>query len=211
MAASDIAAVSPLRVGIVYNADLEPLLLQQPNLSDVLEIEPQAMWTEKPGRSGIAQARAEVDAHIQAMPWPKLIHSIGAPVGGSAVPTGQHVRLLAETTKRHRAPYASEHLAFNQAGEVFTGFFLPPRQTHGGIEACSRAIRRIQDALGVPLAIETGVNFLRPRGDEIPDGDFLAELVHVADCGVLLNLHNVYLQRTQWPSERRKISDTSPT
>jgi hypothetical protein len=44
----------------------------------------------------------------------------------------------------------------------------------------------------VPLAIETGVNYLRPRGDEIPDGDFLAELVHVADCGILLDLHNVY-------------------
>ena len=109
-----------------------------------------------------------------------------------AVPTGQHLRLLAETTKRYRAPYASEHLAFNQASDVFTGFFLPPRQTHGGIEACSRAIRRIEDALGVPLAIETGVNYLRPRGDEIPDGDFLAELVHVADCGILLDLHNVY-------------------
>jgi uncharacterized protein (UPF0276 family) len=192
MARSDPPAISPLGVGIVYNAGLEPLLLQEPKIIDVLEIEPQTMWMETPGHFGVVQARSEVDAHIEAMPWPKLIHSIGAPVGGSVAASELQLRLLRETTKRFRAPYASEHLAFNQAGDVFTGFFLPPRQIPAGIAAYATAIRRMQDALGVPLAIETGVNYLRPRADEIPDGDFLAELVNVADCGILLDLHNLY-------------------
>ena len=59
--------------------------------------------------------------------------------------------------------FASEHLAFNVTLDFFTGFFLPPRQTAAGIEIYKQAIVRLQNALGVPLAIETGVNYLRPR------------------------------------------------
>jgi hypothetical protein len=46
--------------------------------------------------------------------------------------------------------------------------------------------------LGVPLAVETGVNYLRPRPDEMPDGEFMAAVAEQADCGILLDLHNVY-------------------
>jgi hypothetical protein len=48
----------------------------------------------------------------------------------------------------------------------------------------------------VPLAIETGVNYLRPRTEELPDGEFVARVAEAAGCGILLDLHNV------WTNER---------
>src|SRR4029453_5953432 len=47
-------------------------------------------------------------------------------------------------------------------------------------------------AVGVPFAFETGVNYLQTRQDEIPDGEFVAELGRGGDCGILLDLHNIY-------------------
>jgi hypothetical protein len=44
----------------------------------------------------------------------------------------------------------------------------------------------------VPIAVETGVNYLRPRPDELPDGEFVARVALAADCGLLLDLHNVF-------------------
>jgi uncharacterized protein (UPF0276 family) len=44
----------------------------------------------------------------------------------------------------------------------------------------------------LPLAVETGVNYLRPRSDEIPDGEFVRALAETADCGILLDRHHVY-------------------
>lgn len=44
----------------------------------------------------------------------------------------------------------------------------------------------------MPVAVETGVSYLRPRADELPDGDFVGRVVESADCGLLLDLHNVY-------------------
>jgi hypothetical protein len=56
----------------------------------------------------------------------------------------------------------------------------------------------------VPVAVETGVNYLRPRADEIPDGHFVAELVDQAGCGILLDLHNIYAN--EW-NGRQKVAE----
>ena len=54
------------------------------------------------------------------------------------------------------------------------------------------AIRRLRADLGVPLAFETGVNYLASRPDEMEDGEFVAAVAERADCGILLDLHNIY-------------------
>ena len=179
-----------LGVGVVYIPGLEPLFEEYPHLVDVIELEPQTTWLEGP-RNHI-QNRPEIDEHIRRLPFRKLVHSIGTPVGGSVAGIEMQLPLLREAVRNLKAPWASEHLAFNLTPDFFTGFFLPPRQTAAGLTVYANAIERLQSALGVPLAIETGVNYLRPRPDEIPDGEFVAELVGRTGCGVLLDLHNIY-------------------
>ena len=180
-----------LGVGVIYSSDLEDLLSENPGLIDVVEIEPQTTWVENPV-TGHIQARSDVDEHIAGLPARKLIHSVGTPVGGS-VDTLQHqLPLLRQAVRKLSAPYASEHLAFNMTADFFTGFFLPPRQTASGINVYKQAISRLHDGLGVPIAIETGVNYLQPRNDEMPDSEFLGELVSSSGCGILLDLHNLY-------------------
>lgn len=130
--------------------------------------------------------------HIARLPGRKLIHSVGTPVGGTVAPDPEQLRLLGAMIERFGAPWASDHLSYNQTPEFATGFFLPPRQTREGIATVSSSIRQLQDALGVPIAVETGVSYLRPRSDEIPDGAFVAAVVESAGCGLLLDMHNVF-------------------
>ena len=113
-------------------------------------------------------------------------------MGGSVAGCEAQLPLLRDTVRKLDAPWASEHLAFNLTPDFFTGFFLPPRQTVAGLEVYTQAIQRLAAAVEVPLAIETGVNYLRPRADEIPDGEFVAELVNRSGGGILLDLHNIY-------------------
>jgi len=203
-ASASTRSLPELGVGIVYSSELEPLLETHPELFDVVEIEPQTTWLEKPERAGEILVRPEVDDHLASLPFRKLVHSIGTPVGGSVPPTDSQLAQLRRTVRKFNAPWASDHLAFNFTRDHFTGFFLPPRQTEEGLELYSRAIDRLANALGVPLAFETGVNYLRPRSDEIPDGEFVAALAERADCGILLDLHNIYANEK---NGRQKIQD----
>jgi uncharacterized protein (UPF0276 family) len=117
---------------------------------------------------------------------------VGRPVGGTLAPEAAELDLLKRTIDFFQPPWVSDHLSFNHTAEFATGFFLPPRQTQAGVEAAATAICRLRDVLQVPLAVETGVSYLRPRSDEMPDGEFVARVIEAADCGLLLDLHNVY-------------------
>jgi uncharacterized protein (UPF0276 family) len=192
LAADPAARLPELGVGVVYSAALEPLLETHPDLFDLIEVEPQTMWLERPDRPGEILAPAGVDEHFASLPFRKIVHSIGTPVGGSVPGIEAQLPLLSQTVRRLGAPWASEHLAFNLTPDFFTGFFLPPRQTAGGMKVYAQAIGRLAAALEVPLAFETGVNYLRPRADEIPDGEFVAELSARTGAGILLDLHNIY-------------------
>ena len=181
-----------LGVGITYSAAIEPLLDRQPELFQVVEIEPQTTWMRTPGPTPRYSVKQGMIAHLLSLPGRKLVHSVGTPVGGSVRPDPAQLDLLRDTVAHFQSPWVSDHLSFNQTPEFATGFFLPPRQTIEGVETVTASIRDLRDALGTPLAVETGVNYLRPRSDELPDGEFVRRVAETSNCGLLLDLHNAF-------------------
>lgn len=181
-----------LGVGITYSSAIEPLLKERPKLFDVIEVEPQTTWIETGNPAAPYRVSTDALRRIAHLPGRKLVHSVGTPVGGSVRPDPGQLELLQRTVDFFDAPWASDHLSFNTTPEFSTGFFLPPRQTEEGVKTVARAIADLQQALSVPIAVETGVNYLRPRSDEMDDGAFVAAVVEAADCGLLLDLHNIF-------------------
>ncbi|MFJ9522894.1 DUF692 family multinuclear iron-containing protein [Kitasatospora sp. NPDC101801] len=181
-----------LGVGLTYVRGLEGLLEECGDALDLIEVEPQTFWRTRP--DGTVATDDEALRRLADLPGARLLHSVGDPVGGSELPDAEHVRLLGELAERLAVPWVSEHLAFNRVGgaEGFrTGFMLPPRQTPDGVRRSVRSVRAMAEALPAPFAVELGTNYLRPRADELGDGAFAARVAEQADCGLLLDLHNV--------------------
>ena len=128
------------------------------------------------------------------------MHGVGFPIGGSRPPDPEHLAPFVGTASVLRSPWVSEHLSFNRAcrdaTEFNTGVLLPPVQTEAAVAQAVANIRRLQDALPVPFAFETGVSYLRPQPGEMSDGEFFGMIAEEADCGILLDLHNL------WANER---------
>jgi uncharacterized protein len=180
-------ALPPLGVGITYSPELDEIV--QSDCVDYLEIEPQTLWYKKEDRYEMPE---EVVQHLVGIDKKKLIHSVGLPVGGIFRGEDHQIELLNNNIEIFQSPWASEHLGFNRTADFFTGFFLPPLQTEKGIAQAVQGITYLQNQLSVPFAVETGVNYLRPRKGEIADGTFISEVIEQADCGLLLDLHNLY-------------------
>jgi len=187
--ARSLPALGP---GISYTPAVEPLLWERPELFPVVEFEPQTTWIKVYGAESSYRADEQAIENLRRLPGRKLVHSVGAPVGGSVRPESAQLKLLGATIEALDAPWMSDHLSFNQTPEFNTGFFLPPRQTVEGVRIARRNIMDLQQALPVPVAVETGVSYLRTREDEWPDGEYTARVVEAADCGLLLDLHNIY-------------------
>jgi uncharacterized protein len=208
----------PLGVGLVYLTELDPLFRENnPDLS-VLELEPETFW-ERSERISLGSKpsfvpNAEAMARISALPQRKLIHSVGFPVGGSVCYGGDYVTPLANAISTLGALWVSEHLSFNviQNGDNIEpiGFLLPPRQTCAGVKTAVRNIRSLASQLPAPFAFETGVNYLQPRADELPDGEFFALIAEEADCGILLDLHNLWVNERNGRQPVAEVMDRLP-
>jgi uncharacterized protein len=184
-----------LGVGVVWWPPLDALCRDREGLVDVIEAEPEAYWVPTPdGR----RFRSFLAGALEHLGQPKLLHGVGARVGGSAAPPDGHAATMVADIAALRPVHVSEHLSFTHfaAGEdnpsMFAGFMLPPLQSPAGIELAAANIRHHRAALGgVRLAVETPVSYLPPLPGEWPDGEFIAAVAEAADCGVLLDLHNV--------------------
>ena len=69
---------------------------------------------------------------------------------------------------------------------------MPPLQTDEGVETAARNIRAFARGIGRPVAIETGAAYFKRKPFEMSDGAFVARVAEEADCGILLDLHNIY-------------------
>jgi uncharacterized protein (UPF0276 family) len=179
----------------------------------VLEIEPQTLWRRRTdAHDGIGIDRVVID-QLLSLPQAKIAHGIGMPIGGTVRAPVAHRRLLHRTLREIGPAWFSEHLSFNRCAagttDRFAGFLLPPLQCSESIAIAADNVRDLTNLVNCPAAFETGVNYLQPSRGEIGDGEFFAAVAQAADCGILLDLHNLWVNeqngRQPWREVLRDI------
>ena len=70
--------------------------------------------------------------------------------------------------------------------------------------------RRISGALPVPFAVENPSTYLGFRDSEMPEWEFVSELVERADIGWLLDVNNVYVSSVNHGFDPRRYLDAVP-
>lgn len=171
---------------------LRHFLERHPTALDVLVLEPQTLWlTEDPFKGPFFEYRPGIEL-FGSLHGHKLVHSVGMPLGGTRRPDRNQCALLAETAHRLDSPWVSEHLSVGGTPHRAAGFLLPPLQTEAGAQVAATNVRTFCELLGRPVAVETGVAYLKRKSFEMDDASYLAHVVESADCGILLDLHNLY-------------------
>jgi uncharacterized protein len=200
-----------LGVGIVALGGLDLLWSEIADLVDVVEVEPQTLWDET--TSGWSP-NEDATQWLLDIDRPLLAHGVGFPVGGQCMPDPNGVALFAEHAATLGARHCSEHLSFNRAGVdgdgQHAGFLLPPRQTWSTVEAAVEHIRSYQSHLATEFLVESGVSYLRPARGELDDASFLGEIVERADCGLLLDLHNLLANQRNGRQSVAEVIDGLP-
>lgn len=90
------------------------------------------------------------------------------------------------------APFYSDHLCMTKAGGLEIGQLTPLPFTEATAERCAAKARQVQRALGVPFLLENisyGFAFPSPMSE----AGFIRRVVTDADCGMLLDLANVFI------------------
>jgi len=194
--------------GAIYLRSLDDLFRSKADLIRVAEIEPQTLWTKGTAPGSQPRGSPVEMRGLAALTQPCLVHGIGYPIAGTICDQQQHIDEFRRWTQELRSPWFSEHLSIlhvQGAREVQPcGFLMPPVQTDEQVELAARNIVSRKAAVGRPFAFETGVNYFVRHDCEMPDGDFFAAVAQAADCGILLDLTNLWVNHK---NGRTRIQD----
>ncbi|MBO0871405.1 MAG: DUF692 domain-containing protein, partial [Micromonosporaceae bacterium] len=117
---------------------------------------------------------------------------------------------LARLVELIEAPYFSDHLCFTRAGGVSLGSLNPlPRSSDLARELGAKA-QRVQRAVGVPLILEN-ITYHVDLKTEITEAEFIAEFCEHCDCGLLLDVTNLYTNSVNHHFDPLSFLDVIPT
>ncbi len=207
--------IPQLGIGIVYHSGIDEIIENNIDLIDIIELEPQTIWYKGSIRDNDFKYDTAIVERLKSFSKPLIFHGVGFPVGGTIPPDPIQIPLLKELMNELKPYWMSEHLSFNtvvdREDKIFnTNLLLPPRQTKNGIFYAVRSISSMKNDIEIPFAFETGVNYLKPFPDELPDGEFIKQIAEDADCFILLDLHNIYTNELNGRQSAEKFLDQIP-
>lgn len=129
---------------------------------------------------------------------PVLTHGLSLSLAGFDSWDPDHLRDLAALLEALRAPFHSEHLCFTTVGGTNTHELLPMPFTRASARQAIQRIRQLRSELGVPVIIENITYYAELGRGEMSEGEFLVEVLEGADCGLLLDVNNVYVNSLNW-------------
>ncbi|HEY1695418.1 MAG TPA: DUF692 domain-containing protein [Polyangiaceae bacterium] len=157
---------------------------------DFLEISPENYV----GRGG----RVNASLDTLAGRYPLLTHGLTLSVGGVDPLDERYLRDVAAFVRDVGSPWHSDHLCFGAVDGRALHDLLPVPFKQSVVGRVADRIRRAQDALGVPLAVENVSYYWHPGRAEMGEAEFLARVCEAAGCGLMLDVNNAYVNATNF-------------
>ncbi|MFJ4876376.1 DUF692 family multinuclear iron-containing protein [Streptomyces sp. NPDC088745] len=189
----------------------------RPEIADTVEALPGVDWVEVvaenicPGHLPASLLRLR-ERGTKVIP-----HGVSLGIGGAERPDPDRLASLAARAEALGAPLVTEHIAFVRAGGRLTasrpleaGHLLPMPRTWDALRVLCENVRIAQDQLPVPLALENIAALFAWPGEELTEGQFLAELVGRTGVRLLVDVANLHTNRVNRGEDPARALDELP-
>ncbi len=120
-----------------------------------------------------------------------VCHGLSLSIGSSDPLDEQFVGDLKQFMAEHGIKFYSEHLSYcSHDGHLYD--LMPMPFTADAVKHVAARIRRVQDILEQRIAIEN-ISYYAAPGQEMSEIDFFSAVVAEADCDVLIDINNIYV------------------
>lgn len=180
-----IPALPALGSGLGYREPFRADLFLRRGEVDFLEITADHFFDAPPEKGRELDLLA---GHFRLIPH-GLNLSLGSAEGIDPATLEQIARLI----ERLDPPWWSEHIAFTRAGGTEIGHLTPVPFSEEALDVLTANVRAVRERVGTPLILENITYALNLPGGGMGEAEFLSELLERADCGLLLDVTNLYI------------------
>jgi uncharacterized protein len=168
--------------------------LRVPHYKHILERKPVVGWFEIISENYLVDGGRPLAVLNQILEHYQVVQHGVSMYFGSAEPLNRdHLRRLKALVKWTNTPWLTDHLCWGSVDGRYTHDLLPMPYTFEAAEVTARKIREASDYLEVPIAVENVSSYAEFHVSEMTEWEFLSEVVEQADCGILLDVNNIYV------------------
>lgn len=162
---------------------LGPLRTHDLEEVDFMEVAPEN-WINVGGRLG--RSFREFTERL-----PFVCHGLSLSIGGPSSLDETFLHRVRQFLDKHRIRYYSEHLSYcTDDGHLYD--LMPIPFTSEAVKYVAERIRRTQDILERRIAVEN-VSYYAAPGSELSEIEFINAVLNEADCDLLLDVNNIYV------------------
>jgi uncharacterized protein (UPF0276 family) len=158
------------------------------------ENEPDVDWFEViPENVMDSQGRARHVLERIVARYPVVLHCLSLSIGSTDPLDLEYLRRIRELADEVRAVWVSDHVCWTAVGGVNTHELVPIPFTEESLAHVVERIRVAQEVLERPLVLENPSSYVTFTDSTMSEAEFLARMAEEADCGLLLDVSNVYV------------------
>jgi uncharacterized protein (UPF0276 family) len=142
--------------------------------------------------------------------YPVAVHGVSLSLGSAEPVDRAYLVRLKRLVDRFDPAVVSDHLCWTGIGGHNSHDLLPMPLTEEAARATARKIRQVQDVLGRRILVENISSYVEFSASALSEGEFLRDVAEKADCGILLDLNNLYVNSRNHGLDPRRFLDRIP-
>jgi len=170
--------------GLGYRRSMTNELLEQsPSEIDFMEVAPEN-WIDLGGT-------LKNTFKTLSERYPFILHGLSLSIGSPSPLDETLVRSIGQFMKEYNIAFYTEHLSYcSDTGHMYD--LMPIPFTQEAADYTAERIIRVQDILGQRIGMEN-VSYYATPNHEMSELDFVNYVLEKADCGLLLDVNNIYV------------------
>ncbi len=121
-----------------------------------------------------------------------VLHGVELSIGSSEGIDPEYISDIQRLLQRCQSPWWSDHLCYTQASGYKTYALNPLPLTEVALDCVISNIKDVQKQITTPLLLENVAYYQSIEGAEMSEGTFFKRLCEATDCGILLDVANLF-------------------
>ena len=168
--------------------------LRSEHYDEVLEGDPPVDWFEVISENFIDSGGRPLHVlETVRRDSPVALHGVSLSIGSVDPLDPDYLKKLALLVERIEPALVTDHLCWTAVDHRNIFDLLPLPYTEEALSHVVERVIKVQDALGRQILLENPSTYVEFKHSTIAEADFIAAVAKRADCGILLDINNVYV------------------